>query len=74
MSGFVMDALETGETEHQVEIGDVTRLLDGLGHFNWQPAQTVGEGEEYRAETSTGDHASALSFDGAVLHGSVVCQ
>ena len=74
MSGFVMDALEVGETEHQVEISDVARLLDGLGHFNWQPAQTVGEGEEYRAETPTGDHASALSFDGAVLHGSVVCQ
>jgi hypothetical protein len=74
MSGFVMDALETGETEHQVEIGDVTRLLDELGHFTWHRAQSVGEGEEYRAETSTGDHASALSFDGAVLHGSVVCQ
>ena len=74
MSGFVMDALEAEEVEDHVEIPDVARLLDELGRFNWQPAHTVGEGEEYRAETSTGDHASALSFSGAVLHGSVVCQ
>lgn len=74
MSGFVMDALEAGETEGHVETGDVARLLDKLGQFNWQPAHTVGEGEEYRAETATGDHASALSFGGAVLHGSVLCQ
>ena len=74
MSGFVMDAMEAEPTERRVEAQDVERLLAEVGHFNWERAQAVGEGEEYRAETPTGDHASALSFGGAVLHGSVLCQ
>jgi hypothetical protein len=45
-----------------------------FGKFNWQQAPAVGEGEEYRAESPTGDHASALALGGVLLHGSVVCQ
>jgi hypothetical protein len=43
----------------------------------WSTKQVIchiADFEEYRAETATGDHASALSFGGAVLHGSVLCQ
>lgn len=74
LSGVMLDALELGETEKQAEAADVGRLLKGLDDMPWQPADPIGEGEEHRAESPNGDHASALSFEGAVVHGSVVCQ
>ena len=73
MSGFVLDSMESEQAEHRVEAQDVERLLGNLGKFNWDRAQAVGEGEEYRAESPTGDHASALALGGVLLHGSVVC-
>jgi hypothetical protein len=39
-----------------------------------QQVDPVGEGDEWRAESDSGDHASALSLDNVVVHGSVVCQ
>jgi len=74
MSGFVLDAIESEQAERQVEAPDVERLLGNLRQFNWEQAQAVGEGEEYRAESPTGDLASALVLGGVLLHGSVVCQ
>ena len=38
----------------------------------WEQSEAVGEGEEYRAESNRGDHASALAFHDTVVHGSVV--
>ena len=61
------------ETEKQAERNDVERTLAGLSNLSWEPAESVSEGEEYRAESPTGDHASALVFDGTLVHGSVVC-
>jgi len=74
LSGFVLDSLESDQPERPVETSDVERLLENLETFNWEQTQAVGEGEEYRAESATGDHASALAFGNVVLHGSVVCQ
>ncbi|NQU26292.1 MAG: hypothetical protein HQ567_33825 [Candidatus Nealsonbacteria bacterium] len=74
LSGVMLDALELGETEKQAEAADVGLLLKGLGNMPWQPAEPIGEGEEHRAESPNGDHASALAFEGVVVHGSVVCQ
>lgn len=72
LSGVVMDALEAGETKQQASIEDVQQLLSKTEELSWQPAKAVGEGEEYRAESDRGDHASALSFEETVVHGSVV--
>jgi len=74
MSGFMLDAIESEQAEREAEAPDVERLLGDLGQLNWQQAPAVGEGEEYRAESPTGDHASALALGGVLLHGSVVCQ
>lgn len=73
LSGAVLDALEVAQAEKQAEPADVERALTGLSNVSWEPAEPIGEGEEYRAESPTGDHASALIFDGTVVHGSVVC-
>ena len=38
----------------------------------WEQTKAVGEGEDYRAESKQGDHASALAFEDTVIHGSVI--
>jgi hypothetical protein len=73
LSGAVLDALEVRQADKQAERADVERVMASLGDLIWQPAEPIGEGEEYRAESPTGDHASALVFDGTLVHGSVVC-
>jgi hypothetical protein len=49
---------------------DVELLLNR--DFAWQPVQPVGEGTECRAESASGDHASALILDDAIVHGSII--
>jgi hypothetical protein len=73
LSGVVLDALEAGADEAQAEAADVERVLKGLGDLSWEPAEAVGEGEELRASSEGGDHASALVFNEVLVHGSVVC-
>lgn len=73
LSGAILDALECEQVEKQAERADVERALKNLNNLSWEPAETIGEGEEYRAESSTGDHASALVFEGTLVHGSAVC-
>jgi hypothetical protein len=72
LSGMVLDALRTVPTDRTVSVADIEQLLDAAGSLVWEQAQAVGEGEEYRAESKRGDHASALLFEGAIVHGSVV--
>lgn len=74
LSGVVLDALEAEAGEKQAEAADVERVLKGLGNLSWEPANPVGEGEELRASSDTGDHASALVFKDVLVHGSVVCE
>lgn len=73
LTGVVLDALEVVAEEKQAETADVERVLRGLHVLSWEAAEPVGEGEEYRASSEGGDHASALVFEGALVHGSVVC-
>jgi hypothetical protein len=73
LSGAMLDALEIERAEKQAEPADVERALTGLSSLSWEAAEPIGEGEEYRAESPTGDHASALVFGGTVVHGSAVC-
>jgi hypothetical protein len=74
LSGVVLDALEAEGSDKQAEAADVEELLRGLGGLPWEPANPIGEGEELRASSEKGDHASALVFDQVLVHGSVVCQ
>jgi hypothetical protein len=72
LSGVVFDALEAGETDKFASAADVEQLVAAAGDLPWEQAEAVGEGEEYRAESKRGDHASALAFEETVVHGSVV--
>lgn len=72
LTGTVMDALEAGKADKPAEAGDVEELLRRLRNADWQQAPAVGEGEEYRSDAEQTLHASALLFDGAVVHGSAI--
>ena len=67
-----MDALEAGKTDAQAVPGDVEDLLRRLRGAEWQQTPAVGEGEEYRSDAEEKLHASALFFEGAVVHGSAI--
>ena len=71
LSGCVLEALQSGSDEKPADASDVHRLLNAAGKAEWEQVEPVGEGEEFRAAFSD-DHASALSFEGSVLHESVV--
>ena len=47
-----------------------THSLTSINDLSWEPVETVGEGTDYRAETEK-LVASALTFDGTVVHASV---
>jgi hypothetical protein len=72
LTGVVFDALESGKSDQSVSVSDVEHLLRAASDLPWEQAQAVGEGEEYRAESPKGDHASALAFEDTVVHGSVL--
>lgn len=72
LSGVVFDALEAGETDKVASVADVEQLVAAVTDLPWDQAEAVGEGEEYRAESQRGDHASTLAFHDTVVHGSVV--
>ena len=72
LSGVVLDALESEETEKQAEAGDVEQMMRSLNGLPWEPVDSVGEGEELRASSEKCDHASALVLDGVLVHGSVL--
>ena len=72
LSGIVFDALEAGPVDEIISVDNVERLLANTEHLSWEQTEAVGDGEEYRAESQHGDHASALSFEDVVVHGSVL--
>ena len=72
LSRIFFDAMEGGEVGAFATVAEVENLLRAASDLNWEEAQSVGEGEEFRTESPKGDIASVLVFEGAVLHGSVV--
>jgi hypothetical protein len=72
LSGIVFDSLEAGESDEVATTEEVEQFLGAVPKLGWEKAEAVGEGDEFRAESDKGDHASALIFDQAVVHGSVV--
>jgi hypothetical protein len=74
LTGVVMDALEANSSAAAAvaEPADLKRLL-GLSRASArEPAAAVGAGREFRSNTDSDTHASALWFQESVLHGSVV--
>jgi len=71
LSGVILDALGTRAEGEPVNAAAVEKILDSAGSAGWKKVDPVGEGEDYRAEMGS-DHASALTFNDTLVHGSVV--
>jgi hypothetical protein len=72
LTGVVFDALEAGASEKLASVTDVEQMLAAASDLPWKQSEVVGEGEEHRAESKCGDHASVLTFADSIVHGSVV--
>lgn len=72
MSGYVLDALEAPTEESQAETADVEQLVRTANALEWQKADPVGEGDEYRAQRGEEVYASALTLNNSPVHLSVV--
>ena len=72
LSGLIMDALEAGSAEQRVEKADAEKVLALLRQSAWEQTHAIGTGEEYRSADAADKHASALVYEGAVVHGSLV--
>jgi hypothetical protein len=72
MSGYVLDALEAQAEVGHADATDVERLVQSTNALDWQKADPVGEGEEYRAQQGEEVHASALTLQNSPVHLSVV--
>jgi len=72
LSGFVFDAINEKQADQPPTVGDVENWLAAANDMKWEPAPAVGGGEEFRAESNNGEHASALVYDGTMIHGNVL--
>jgi ARG/rhodanese/phosphatase superfamily protein len=71
LTGVIMDALEAATAEERVEKADTEKMLMTLRDSSWEQTKAVGVGDEYRCGWED-KHASALVYDGTVVHGSLV--
>jgi len=71
LSGLVLDSLAEGQVGSPPDVAQVSQFLHEVRNAAWTQVETVGEGQEFRAEFD-GKVGSALVFEGVVVHGSVV--
>ena len=74
-TGAMSDAFDSYQDQigsYREKLTDVEQLIAATGDLPWEQADAVGEGEEYRAESEHGDHASALAFEDTVVHESLM--
>lgn len=74
LSGVVFDAIESGDQEALATVDDVEKMITTAKEMKWTSAESVGEGDEYRAESEGGDHGSTLSLEETIVHGNVLCH
>ena len=65
-------ALESKSDETQANSAEVQEMLGTASGMTWVKAEPVGEGEEFRTESSADVHASALTFRETPVHLSLV--
>ena len=56
------------------EASDIEEMIKTTRNAAWELAEPIGEGTEYRAEFDHGEHASALTLDDSLVHGSVLAS
>ncbi len=74
LSGLMLEALEAKSETVTAKSEDVRARIDQLRELHWEQVPAAGEGEEYRAASPRGDHATALVLENTLVHGSAVYE
>jgi hypothetical protein len=74
LTGLVLDALEASPAVPKPDNHRVAETVAALRDAPWHQTPAAAAGQEYRAELPGDRHASALTCEGAVLHGSLVAR
>lgn len=73
MAGLALDVATRSEPRmKRAQRYDVEQFWAAAIQWPWKPVETVGEGQEYRAESAAGHQGSALMYDGTLVHLSIV--
>ena len=70
LSGVLLDSLVASPVVEQPDIKDAETFLGDLTAASWESVKAAGEGDEIRATTEDGVHASVLYLTGNLVHGS----
>jgi hypothetical protein len=74
LSGHVFGALETNKSNKESAASEIEEMIKTTSRAAWELAEPIGEGTEYRAEFDHGEHASALTLNDSLVHGSVLAS
>lgn len=70
LSGMLLDSLVASPTVEQPDVNDAETFLGDLTAASWESVKAAGDGDEVRATTEDGVHASALYLTGNLVHAS----
>jgi len=74
IAGLSLEALRKTSSPTKATVEDVLQYWTDVTQWPWEAVTTVGEGQEYRAESQRGDQGSALFYDGKVVYLSAVSR
>ncbi len=72
VAGLAIEALRAAPSQAKVTSEDVLKYWANITQWPWEAVTTVGEGQEYRAESQQGDQGSALFYGEKLVYLSAV--
>lgn len=72
LNGHAIDALQSSPTNPPPDVEVVRQLIRTLATASWTAVPSAGEGEAFRLETDNGVFASELTYQGSLVHASVL--
>jgi hypothetical protein len=70
--GPTIDVLELRVKDECADVTDAENFVGILKSASWEKVESVGEGQEHRTETATGECGFRLSFHGSTVHASAI--
>ncbi len=74
LTGYTVDALRGSEEKTRPTQDQARDCLERLTHATWTPVETVGDGQEYRADSMKGENAIKLCLDDCAVHSRVLFE
>jgi hypothetical protein len=72
VAGLAIEVLRAAPSRAKATSEDVLKYWANITQWPWEAVTTVGEGQEYRADSQQGDQGSALFYDGKLVYLSAV--